>query len=623
MRQQPRLFPQEYPALATMREQLVELGYDDLQTNYPLTAFADMNETAALIAFDNGDPVVLCYPVKTGQVDDPVLQEAGKFQAGSVGPEQSAQFVWVSDGEVSYIYDLGRDTAIQTLPARDNWRSEAREAISTSRRSRLQAQSRQFDYYANLQHKFNQLHEEIYKKRAGVSTTNEAIDEIGKIIFLKIHSERDPNYTFQGKRLVDVFNSDYIRINGRKAVEWLAAAFKNVATLPQYQMLDLANSGRTTIFPPDEPFRLNNPEVVAYAVSIFEGVQLTVDRDHDLERVSEDLLGWAFNTFLRGKYDSSGGLATYLTRKEVVDCMARMAFHDIPDNALWDGFPDKPTFLVGDICCGTSSFLVGALAEMKRKVLQAIHRTPEDQLNWLQKLKEYSLFGSDASPGAITKAHLNLLTFGANAHRLLRVEDAITDEVVDHFRGQFDLIMTNPPFGKGKYDSAEGLEKLRRGELQLGWSWSPGRPDKKKPLTSADPAALFIDRNLELLKPGGRLLIVVPDGLLSNTGDRYIREYLMGVKDPETAQFHGGKAIVRAVVSLPTQTFAISGTGAKTSFLYLQKKQHQSDPQGPIFMAVAEHVGYIKKGNAEVTDPEGNDLLAIADAYVRGYSSEY
>ena len=121
---------------------------------------------------------------------------------------------------------------------------------------------------------------------------------------------------------------------------------------------------------------------------------------------------------------------------------------------------------------------------------------------------------------------------------------------------------------------------------------------------------------------GGKLLIVVPDGLLSNAGDRYIREYLMGIKDPETGQFHGGKAIVRAVVSLPTQTFAMSGTGAKTSFLYLQKKRHAAEPQGPIFMAVAEHVGYLKKGNTEVDDPEGNDLVAIVDAYTHGAPSK-
>jgi type I restriction enzyme M protein len=238
----------------------------------------------------------------------------------------------------------------------------------------------------------------------------------------------------------------------------------------------------------------------------------------------------------------------------------------------------------------------------------------------LQKLKEKSVLGADASPGSITKAHLNLLTFGATAHRLLRVEDSITDLVIDNLIGRVHLIMTNPPFGKGKYDDKAGLTKMRAGELQLGWTWPSGHPEKKKPLAKADPAALFIDRNLQLLHPGGRLLIVVPDGLLSNAGDRYIREYLMGIKDVDTGQFFGGKAIVKAVISLPTQTFAISGTGAKTSILYLQKKRHAADPQGPIFMAVAEHVGYIKKGNTEVPDPEGNDLVTIAEAYMRGYS---
>jgi type I restriction enzyme M protein len=608
----------DHPALLRMRERLTELGYDDLRFDHPLEAFAEVQQDkAALVAFDGDAPVILCYPVEVGHVDDPILQEAAKFQACSVGQEE-AQFAWVSDGEADYFFDVGRETAISELPAKADWRHEVREKLSTSRRARMRAKGQQFDHYANLQRKFDQLHEEIYMKRAGVSTTNEAIDEVGKIIFLKIHSERHPDYALDGRRLTDVLNSEYIRTKGLGAVEWLAKAFKQIAILPEYQMPDLANSGRAGIFPPDEPFRLNNPDVVAFAISIFEDLHLTVDRDSDPERVSEDLLGWAFNTFLRGKYDSSGGLATYLTRKEVVDCIARMAFHDIPDSALWDGFPDYPTFLVGDICCGTGSFLVGALAEMKRRVLQSANYDLDQQLKWLQKLKAHSLFGADASPGSITKAHINLLTFGASEHRLLRVEDSITDTVVDSFVGRFDLLMTNPPFGKGKYVNPDGLEKMCTGELQLGWKWPAGRPERKKKLNKADPAALFIDRNLQLLKPGGRLLIVLPDGLLSNTGDHHIREYLMGIKDLETGQFHGGKAIVKAVVSLPTQTFAISGTGAKTSFLYLQKKRHPADPQGPIFMAVAEHVGYIKKGNTEISDPEGNDLVAIAEAYVKG-----
>lgn len=607
-----------HPAITNMAAKLKELGYDDLQSNVTLMAFPDLDDTAALVAFDGQAPVVLCYPVDRGRVGDPIPQEAAKFQAYGIGPGQPASFAWVSDGEADYIYDIGRDTALSKLPPFTEWRGAIRETVSTTRQTRMVEEGRRFDYYADLQKKLNQLHEEIYKKRAGVSTTNEVIDEVGKIIFLKVHSERHPDYVFEKRRLVDAFRSDYIRANGTKVVEWFARLFKEVAKLPEYLMPDLANGGRTSIFPPDEPFRLNSTDVLAYAVGIFQDTQLTVDTDRDPDRVSEDLLGWAFNVFLRGKYDSSGGLATYLTRKEVVDCMARMAFHDIPDALLWTGYPDVPTFLVGDICCGTGSFQVGALAQMKRKVLRSIQYPHQVQLAWLQKLKEHSLFGADASPGSITKAHLNLLTFGASAHRLLRVQDSITDAVIDSYEEQFDLLMTNPPFGKGKYDDPNGLKRMREGKLSLGWSWSPGKADKKKALTKADPAALFIDRNLQLLKPGGKLLIVVPDGLLSNAGDRYIREYLMGIKDPETGQFHGGKAIVKAVVSLPTQTFAISGTGAKTSFLYLQKKRHAAEQQGPIFMAVAEHVGYIKKGNTEVEDPAGNDLLAIAEAYTQG-----
>ena len=111
------LFPLEHLALTGMVEQLTELGYTDLRTNYPLRAFPDMQETAALVAFDGDEPVVLCYPVEAGQVGDPRLQEAAKFQASAIGPTQSAPFFWVSDGEAHYCYDIGRAAALHTPPA--------------------------------------------------------------------------------------------------------------------------------------------------------------------------------------------------------------------------------------------------------------------------------------------------------------------------------------------------------------------------------------------------------------------------------------------------------------------------------------------------------------------------
>lgn len=157
------------------------------------------------------------------------------------------------------------------------------------------------------------------------------------------------------------------------------------------------------------------------------------------------------------------------------------------------------------------------------------------------------------------------------------------------------------------------------------------KPNKKsewKPVgATIDPAVLFIDRCLQLLRPGGRLMIVLPDGVLCNSGDRYVREYIMGSKDEKTGQFVGGKAIVKAVLSLPVDTFKLSGTGAKTSVLYLQKRNVSKDhpeqflpePQGDVFMAVAETLGYVVKNNIEdYSAGVANDLDKIVGAYKRG-----
>ena len=157
------------------------------------------------------------------------------------------------------------------------------------------------------------------------------------------------------------------------------------------------------------------------------------------------------------------------------------------------------------------------------------------------------------------------------------------------------------------------------------------KPDSKgnwQPVgATIDPAVLFIDRCLQLLKPGGRLLIVLPDGILCNSGDRYVREYIMGKKDEKTGEFVGGKAIVKAVISLPSDCFKLSGTGAKTSILYLQKRhanpnqpeQFFPEPQTDVFMAVAETLGYVVKNNIEDYNAGvANDLDKIVSAYKRG-----
>jgi type I restriction enzyme M protein len=649
--------------IAVARQKLSSLGYQDVRENFELfdpLGDGSMAATADVVAFDGNEPVVLFAAVAKGESSKPSVQDDARFKAGlGASAEKPFLFVWVSDSEIDYVLDLQKDAQIAAVPSVSEWRAAARP-ISESRRKLFQAVSAEYHRgdFRSIQKKFDALHEEIYSS-GGVKPTNAAIDELGKLLFLKVHLEKSPRHELRtgagaGKRFAAIFSGTYLREHKRQAVIELKDAFREINNLDKYKARDLTGEEHT-VFAYDEPLRLEHPDVLASAIEALdlrdkEGkpIRLSVP-DRDLmgngERaritrehlIHEDLLGWAYDVFLRGKYASDEGLATYLTPSQVVECMSRLAFQDIPDIDLWArrGDPEHrerwnpsteeernlPAFLMGDICCGTGRFLVGGLGQVKRRLLddQHVGHSDDEKLAWLSLMKRYSFFGADQAHGSITKARINMLMYGEGHSQLLKVDDAITDEHIDRLAGRFDLIMTNPPFGAGKYTDPKGLARMRRDDLglELGWKWNGDR-NKRKALDKSDPASLFLDRNLQLLKPGGRLLIIVPDGILCNSGDAYVREYLMGTRDEETQIFLGGKAIVKAVVSLPTETFSIAGTGAKTSFLFLQKKRHSTDKQGAVFMAVAEHVGYLKKGKTEVADPEGNDLVEIVTHYLAG-----
>jgi len=646
------------------RERLSQLGYRQLEADFALfdpLGDGSMSATAELVALDEGEPVILFASGEPGDASRPPIQDDAKFKAGlGAAAGKPFRFVWVWDGENDFIFDVEKDAQVPALPVRDEWKTAVRPISET--RSRLvqevSAEYHRGDFRA-IQRKFDQLHEAIYS-RGGVKPTNAAIDELGKLLFLKVHLEKMPGYVLtsgaaKGKRFADIYSADHVRAHQKDAVIQLKDAFREINNLPQYKATDITGDEHT-IFSYDEPLRLENPDVLALAIDALvlrdrEGkpIRLSVPdreligngekaREMRAHLIHEDLLGWAFDVFLRGRYASDEGLATYLTPSQVVECMARMVFHDIPDADLWARRGDEgqrerwnprteeeavlPAFLCGDICCGTGRFPIGALREVKRRVFDDRHvgHSDDDKLRWLAQMKRHSFLGADQSAGSIQKARINMLLYGEDHSQLLKVDDSLTDPHLDRLIGKLDVILTNPPFGAGSYEDPRGLARMRDeyAGLALGWSWTAGEPSKRKALDSADPAGLFIDRNLQLLKPGGRLVIVVPDGILSNTGDAYIREYIMGTKDEETGEFLGGKAIVRAVVGLPERAFSLAGTDAKTSFIYLQKKRHPADKQQAIFFAAAEHVGYLKRGKNELPDPMGNDLVEIASQYAAG-----
>lgn len=146
--------------------------------------------------------------------------------------------------------------------------------------------------------------------------------------------------------------------------------------------------------------------------------------------------------------------------------------------------------------------------------------------------------------------------------------------------GQFDLVLANPPLGTAL--AIADPKRLERYQLGRRWSQQPGQWQPTASLLKRQQLhLLFLERCQELLKEveDGRLVIILPDGNLSNPTERYVREYL------------ARESAVLAVVGLPAETFQ-PYTNVKASALFLEKRGVQRG----IFMAVAAIAGRDNKG---------------------------
>lgn len=153
----------------------------------------------------------------------------------------------------------------------------------------------------------------------------------------------------------------------------------------------------------------------------------------------------------------------------------------------------------------------------------------------------------------------------------------------------FDMLMTNPPFA-GEINEKQILRNYKLAEKGNG---------KMSKGMSRD--ILFIERNLNFLKEGGRMAIVLPQGRFNNTNDEYIRKYLME------------KARILAVVGLGVNTFK-PHTGTKTSVLFLQKWEEKKCPKKedyPILFATSEQSG--KDSSGEYIFKKDKDKQPLID----------
>ena len=214
-----------------------------------------------------------------------------------------------------------------------------------------------------------------------------------------------------------------------------------------------------------------------------------------------------------------------------------------------------------DPACGTGGFLIAGA--------DLVHPT--------------DLYGIELNMALADVAGLNLEIHGGRRENITSA-----NTLLDGIEGQYDVIVANPPFGVSVRDHHHNYELARRGKFKSEVG--------------------FVERIHSLLKPGGRAAIILPNGLLSNMSVKYVRDWIM-----ERFQ-------VLAVVSLPSDTFSHYGTSVKTSVLLLRRfaecQSTESVGDYPIFMAIAEDVGYDRRGRETsqatlIIQPDGSAATLV------------
>ena len=622
-----------------LQSKLKELGYANIQI---------INDNAFLAK--GREVAVYVKQVGENQELKPELVTAVTYEAMELDP--MPKYVWLTNGTNNAYVLVEEEKDITEIPPL----LAEEETITLGKRVLSEQEKWSLRKYQDMQETFDAIHEQIYGMKDHVDSSNDAIDEFCKLIFMEEFRLNHMDYVLKegsvaGKKLADIFRYQAIEeaVDKKQAVQNIREAFKEIKNHPDY-VATLDTGEKAPIFSPDEYIKLENPNIYMSVLRALQDLgKITVDgveRTATMQDLSGDVAGRVFDVLLRGKFENKGGMGIYLTPRQVTEAAAEIVFHDLTARGAAkiievDPNTGIPTLRIGDPCCGSAGFLIPAMKNMRNYLLNKLTGDKKYYQQLFEAMKEHTFVGADNSPGMVLKARINMALHGAHRCPIFQTRNSLNTPSLKP--GTFDAILTNPPFGKtgvsktikkGKktVENPEGVELIkyyssdidkdgqnRMDPYGLSLGSKPDSKGKWKEVNSVDPAVLFIDRCLQLLKPGGLLMIVVPDGILSNSGDKYVREYIMGKKNPVTGEFEGGKAVLKAVISLPQETFGLSGAGAKTSLLYMKKKEHPGEKQGPVFMAVAEEVGFTVKNNVEIQlGDDRNDLLKIVEAYKKG-----
>lgn len=442
-----------------------------------------------------------------------------------------------------------------------------------------------------------------------------AFDEISKILFIKIRYERTNSGT-------QIFSKEEF-LKQKKMYD----AVKSKESPDYYQFL--FNKTKED-FAKDHLFDEN--ETIKIRENSFEQIvkELQV---YNLSTTSDDVKGIAFEQFLGRTF--RGELGQFFTPRTIVDFMV----------SVLD--PQEGEY-VCDPCCGSGGFLIRAFEYVREHIENEVEVRKEDvkkslftddysklpkkeqekidqkvidafsKMNYeldinnpmgrLRSLSFDCIYGTDANPRMARTAKMNMIMHG-DGHGGVHHHDGLLN-VNGIWEGRFDVILTNPPFGARidkelkitEADRFTDIEKIKAYEKRYGKenydnALKQVNDHINQPILdlfqigkfSGLTEVLFIERCLNLLKPGGRMGIVLPEGVLNNTNLQKVRDFVES------------KAKILLIVSIPQDVFMAAGATVKPSLLFFKKfTEDEAEEYNRICIQVSHEVE--AKYDEEMTD---------------------
>ncbi len=461
----------------------------------------------------------------------------------------------------------------------------------------------------------------------------DVFEEVFKLIFTKLYDEflsRDDkiviNYHMKQVIKTSVAEPAAPAYLGGSDYDTLKNAVNGVAD-DDFRVMEFRNSGQTDtelkqkiqtlfdqaksqwpgVFADSDSFQLSDSHL-AVCISSLQNVKLF---NSNLLVVDE-----AFE-YLVNK-SAKGEKGQYFTPRHVIDMCVKM-------------LNPKPGEHMIDTASGSCGFPVHTIFQITGQLFTNAEISEQDKQHVLK------IFGIDfdektvrvartlnliAGDGETNVLHLNTLDFerwgdkSENDRKWIRTYakgfqrlENLRAEKGENRRFNFDLLMANPPFA-GDIKESRILHQYELGFKANGKAQSKVGRD-----------ILFIERNLDFIKPGGRIAIVLPQGRFNNTSDKHIRAFI------------SQHARILAVVGLHGNTFK-PHTGTKTSVLFVQKWNDDPDvgplcprvDDYPIFFAVSEQGGknnsgdyiYLKNDNGQQKLDQNGHLIVEHDLHNHG-----